>query len=156
MNRSMSTICYAALLSLSLVASPAMSAEESALPSEPEAKSPASESVQSQVDQQATDKAEEKRKTILADAKVAIEETKKALKALVENKERTTEDNGTLNELLKEARTQLELAKLLGYGNQEAYKPMYEQLDEIEQKTKGGKGGEGWFDKIKQQLSELF
>jgi hypothetical protein len=32
---------------------------------------------------------------------------------------------------------------------------MYEQLDQIDAKTSGGKGGKGWFDRIKQQLSEL-
>jgi hypothetical protein len=126
----MLTVLYVALLSLGLTTSAAMSADDSALPSEPQAQSPASESVQPQVDQEAADKAEEKRKTILADATVAIEETKKA-------------------------RTQLEMAELLGYGNKDVYKPMHEQLDEIEQKTKGGKGGKGWFDKIKQQISEL-
>ena len=30
------------------------------------------------------------------------------------------------------------------------------QLDQIEQKTTGGKSGKGWFDKIKQQVSDLF
>jgi hypothetical protein len=33
---------------------------------------------------------------------------------------------------------------------------LHEQLDQIEAKTEGGKGGKGWFDKIKAQLSELF
>lgn len=302
MMRSVAAILPTALLSLSLFVSAAMSAEESALPSEPEAKSPASESVQSQIDQHAADKVEEKRKAVIADARVAIEETEKALKvleekknddalasleiatgklesilardpdlalapvelqmltydlianpdtvrevideaeeyledgevqkarplvanlaseivfrttniplatypetikeitplidegkideakerlravlstlvitteeviplpklraeqlltkaeSLAENEKRTTKDHETLNELLKEARTQLELGELLGYGKKAAYRPMYEQLNEIEQKTKGGKGGQGWFDKIKQQLSEL-
>ena len=41
---------------------------------------------------------------------------------------------------------------LLSYGTRKSFKPMYEQLDAIEQKTVGGKG---WFDKIKQQLSDL-
>jgi hypothetical protein len=33
---------------------------------------------------------------------------------------------------------------------------LYEQLDMIEDKIAGGKGGKGWFDKIKQQVLELF
>ena len=48
------------------------------------------------------------------------------------------------------------MAELLGYGTKESYKYMYDQIDHIERKIEGGKGGKGWFDKIKQQLSELF
>jgi hypothetical protein len=33
---------------------------------------------------------------------------------------------------------------------------MYEQISEIEKKSAGGKSGTEWFDKIKQQLSNLF
>jgi hypothetical protein len=80
---------------------------------------------------------------------------KKAEK-LGENDKRTLKDNENLSDLLKEARTQLKMGELLGYGTKESFASMYEQLDKIEQKTADGKGGEGWFDKIKQQLSELF
>jgi hypothetical protein len=48
------------------------------------------------------------------------------------------------------------MAELLGYGTKRSFKPMYEQLDHIENKTASGKGGKGWFDSIKQQLSQLF
>jgi hypothetical protein len=75
---------------------------------------------------------------------------------LAENEERTSRDNETLEELLEEARTQLNLAELLDYGEKETFKPMFEQLDRIEEKTAGGKGGKGWFDKIKQQVSQIF
>jgi hypothetical protein len=80
----------------------------------------------------------------------------KNAEALVENEERTVKDNETLTKQLEGARNQLKLAELLGYGDKKSFKPMYEQLDAIEQKTAGGKGGKGWFDKIKQQLSDLF
>lgn len=79
----------------------------------------------------------------------------KNAEALSENEERTLKDNETLAKQLEEARTQLKMAELLGYGTKKSFKPMYEQLDQIEQKTAGGKGGKGWFDKIKQQLSDL-
>ncbi len=79
----------------------------------------------------------------------------KNAEALAENKERTVKDNETLASQLAEAKNQLKMAELLGYGTKKSFKPMYEQLDEIEQKTAGGKGGKGWFDKIKQQLSDL-
>jgi hypothetical protein len=79
----------------------------------------------------------------------------KNAEALAEHEERTVKDNETLARLLAEARNQLKMAELLGYGTKESYKPMYEQLDQIEGKIEGGKGGKGWFDKIKEQLSEL-
>jgi hypothetical protein len=79
----------------------------------------------------------------------------KNAEALSENEERTVKDNETLAKQLEEARTQLKMAELLGYGTKRSFKPMYEQLDQIEQKTSGGKGGKGWFDKIKQQVSDL-
>ena len=75
--------------------------------------------------------------------------------ALAENKERTDKDNKTLANQLAEARNQLKMAELLGYGNKKAFKPMYEQIDQIEEKTADGKSGKGWLDKIKQQLSDL-
>ncbi|MGD8630302.1 MAG: YfdX family protein [Gammaproteobacteria bacterium] len=76
--------------------------------------------------------------------------------SLAENEERTSEDNETLASLLKDARQQLKMAELLGYGTKQVFKPMYAQLDQIEHKTAGGKGGKGWFDKIKAQLTEMF
>lgn len=75
---------------------------------------------------------------------------------LAEEEDRTAEDSERLADLLQEARVQLEMAEVLGYGKGKAFEPMYEQLDEIEAKTAGGKGGTGWFDTIKKQVSELF
>jgi len=79
----------------------------------------------------------------------------KKAEALAESEERTVKENETMADLLAEARTQLKMAELLGYGNAKSFQPMYEQLDQIEAKLAGGKGGEGWFDKIKEQLSDL-
>ena len=76
--------------------------------------------------------------------------------ALAENKERTAEDNDTLADLLKSARTQLKLAEVLGYGAKKTFEPLYQQLDQIQEKTSGGKSGKGWFDKIRQQISDMF
>jgi len=84
------------------------------------------------------------------------EQLLKLAQELSEKKERTSKESEDLTNDLKEARNQLKIAELLGYGDKKAYKPMYDQLDEIEQKTAGGKSGTGWFDKIKKQLSELF
>jgi len=80
----------------------------------------------------------------------------KNAEALAENEDRSLKDSETLANMLMAARTQLHMAELLGYGSKKSFKPMYEQLDMIEDKTAGGKGGKGWFDKIKQQVSELF
>lgn len=303
MRRATFKAAYAALLSLALGAGPAGATEDSSLPAEPQAKSPETESVQPQMDEKSAEKAAEKRKKIIAEATAAIDETKKALKALEENKideavaalevatgklelilardpklalapvdvtvvtydlladpdtikkvideaeeylgegeiqkarllvtnlaseivfrttniplatypdaikaitplidegkideakaglqtalstlvvttdeviplplaraeqllknaealaeneERTVKENETLADLLEEARTQLKMGELLGYGTKKLFQDMYEQLDQIEQKTQGGKGGKGWFDNIKQQISDFF
>jgi hypothetical protein len=74
---------------------------------------------------------------------------------LAENQERTVKDNEILASQLAEVKNQLKMAELLGYGSKKSFKPMYEQIKQIEEKTAGGKGGKGWFDKIKQQLSNL-
>jgi hypothetical protein len=84
------------------------------------------------------------------------EELLKLAQGLSEKKDRTNKENDDLANDLKEARNQLKIAELLGYGDKKAYKPMYDQLEEIEKKSAGGKSGTGWFDKIKKQLSELF
>jgi hypothetical protein len=76
--------------------------------------------------------------------------------SLVNREDRTAADNERLSELMKEARNQLIMAELLGYGTKKSYKPIYEQLDQIEAKAEGGKSGKGWFDKIKAQLKALF
>ena len=51
---------------------------------------------------------------------------------------------------------QLEIADILGYGGKKDFKPMYEQLDEIRDKTKESKHGKGFFEKLKNQISEMF
>jgi hypothetical protein len=76
--------------------------------------------------------------------------------ALAENQERTVKENENLTDMLAAARVQLNMAELLGYGSKKSFMPLYEQLDMIEDKIAGGKGGKGWFDKIKQQVLELF
>jgi hypothetical protein len=75
---------------------------------------------------------------------------------LAENMERSEGDNKLLDVLLKDARTQLKLAEVLGYGSRKAFKPLYEQLDQIAKKSAGGKGGKGWFDEIQKLLADMF
>ena len=74
---------------------------------------------------------------------------------LAESEERKEEDNKKLATLLDDAHTQLKMAEILGYGDKKAFKPMYEQLDNIKEKTKNSKHGKGFFDKLKNQITEL-
>ncbi len=74
---------------------------------------------------------------------------------LVQKTERTDEENNTLSKQLKAAKDQLKLAKALGYGSEASYEPIYKEIERIEKKSLNGKGGTGWFDKIKSQLKDL-
>ncbi len=76
--------------------------------------------------------------------------------ALTENTKRTEKENKVLDGLLNAVRDQLKLAEALGYGDKELFEPMNKQVEEIENKVSGGKGGKGWFDKLKQQFSSVF
>jgi hypothetical protein len=88
--------------------------------------------------------------------KLRAEHLLKEAQELAEKKDRSQEDNEKLAKTLQGAREQLQMAELLGYGKKKDYKPMYEQISEIENKSAGGKSGTAWFDKLKQQLSDLF
>jgi hypothetical protein len=74
---------------------------------------------------------------------------------LTEKKDRTDEENKKLTDLLNEARTQLKMAELLGYGEKECFVPLHEELNEITKKTQGGKSGRGFYDKLKKIVSEV-
>ncbi len=67
-------------------------AADSALPKKPEVQPEASKSVQPKVDEKTADAAAEKRKELISDAQSAIAETRKALQALEENKDRKAVD----------------------------------------------------------------
>jgi hypothetical protein len=88
--------------------------------------------------------------------KLRAEHLLKQAQELAEKKDRGTEENDKLAKHLQAIREQLQMAELLGYGKKEDFNPMYEQIREIEKKSAGGKSGTEWFDKIKQQLSNLF
>ena len=80
----------------------------------------------------------------------------KEAEKLAEKSSRSEKDNESLSNQLSEARKQVRLAEVLGYGQKKNYKPIYEQIDQIEKKSRGGKSGRGWFDNIKKKVSELF
>lgn len=87
--------------------------------------------------------------------KIRAERLLKKAEEMIENRKVAVKDNKVLSDLLKDARNQLEIAEILGYGTKKSYKDIYEQIDEIETKVEIGKGGKGWFVKIKRQISEL-
>ena len=87
----------------------------------------------------------------VADAKVALQEAEK----LAEKSGRAAGENTQLSRLLMRARSHLELAQALGYGTEADFKALYTQMDEIEEKTRSGKHGQGFFTKIRSSLQEL-
>lgn len=84
-------------------------------------------------------------------AKAILDDAEK----LAEKSGRSQDDNKKLHDQIEAARQQLKLGQVLGYGSKEAYKPLYDELDNIEKKTQGGRSGEGFFDQI-QELLESF
>ena len=107
---------------------------------------------------------EEKRKTLMADATSAIQETQAALKHLDEGKtkealaaaakkDRTKDDNERLKAAMDEARGQLEFAQALGYGAKKDFDKMYRQLTEIREKTADNGFGTDFFAKIKASIA---
>ena len=87
--------------------------------------------------------------------KLRAEHLLKQVQELAEKKHRSKEENDKLTKHLQAAREQLQMAELLGYGKKTDFKPIYEQIGEIENKSAGGKSGTGWFDKLKQHLADL-
>ncbi|HEX8609906.1 MAG TPA: YfdX family protein [Telluria sp.] len=85
--------------------------------------------------------------------KLRAEEQIKAAQTLAEKANRSKEENDKLAQHIAAAREQLQIAESLGYGDKKDYKPMYQQIEELQKKTAGGKSGVGWFDRIRQQLA---
>lgn len=75
---------------------------------------------------------------------------------LAEKSDRTDAENEELDNKLAAVRNQLEMAELLGYGDKKDYEPLYAQLDNIRNKTEDGKSGAGFFDKMKDSMSNLW
>lgn len=92
--------------------------------------------------------------TIIPLPVIRAEKLLKEAETLVEKEDRKEEENERLTGLLKDARIKLEFAQALGYGSKKDFKNLYEQLDEIEDKTGGSKSGTGFFDKIKRYLKD--
>ena len=80
----------------------------------------------------------------------------KRAEPLVEDGQRSEASNERLETLLNEARQQLEMAELLGYGKRKDFEPLYAEHKKIKEKTGGGGCGKGWLDEVKAKLSRLF
>ncbi|MGC3975629.1 MAG: YfdX family protein [Nitrospira sp.] len=74
---------------------------------------------------------------------------------LAQKDARSDEDNKSLTKLLEEAREQLQLSEVLGYGTKKDYKKFYVEIEQIEDKTKTGKSAKGIFAPLKEYLSDL-
>jgi hypothetical protein len=48
------------------------------------------------------------------------------------------------------------MAQIPGYGKKADFKPIFDQVKSIEQKSAGGKSGKGWFDELKTRIQKLF
>lgn len=86
---------------------------------------------------------------------IRAEHLLKEAEKLAEKEKRTEKDNKLLSDLLENSRQQLEIAAALGYGDKKEYKNFYQQIEEIQKKTDDGKYGKGFFDKVKDSLSNF-
>jgi len=57
--------------------------------------------------------------------------------------------------LTKEARENLEIAQLLGYGKKKDYKLLYKAIGALEKTIKSKRHGGGLWDKVEQELESL-
>jgi hypothetical protein len=77
--------------------------------------------------------------------------------SLAEKAERTEEESRRLAGMLKDAKTQIEMAELLGYGRRKKeFKDIYAQLLDVEKKLALGKWGRGLFEEIVGSFRSLF
>ncbi len=75
---------------------------------------------------------------------------------LAETDKRDAKQNEELSTLLSSVCTEIEMAQILGYGKKADFKPIFDQVKFIEQKSAGGKSGKGWFDELKTRIQKLF
>lgn len=88
----------------------------------------------------------------IARAEVLLEDAE----ALAEKSDRTKAENEELATLLDSAQAEIEKAESLGYGSSDNLDRFFAQLDQIREKTVGGKSGEGFFDTINRTIASLF
>lgn len=75
---------------------------------------------------------------------------------LAARSDRSESDNKQLNDHLKAARNQLEMAELLGYGDEQRYEPLYANLESLQEKANKGDSDSGLFEKVGNSMSQLW
>lgn len=83
------------------------------------------------------------------------EELLKKADKLAETENRSAKQNKELETLLDNARDQIRMAEVLGYGDKKEYKTFYRQIKEIKKKTHGGGFGKGFIDDLKKSLHDF-
>ena len=76
-------------------------------------------------------------------------------KTLAKKEKRDAKANQSLKALLDDAKHQLEWAEILGYGDKDAYEPLYKSIKTIEEKTSDGSSKQGLFDELKEKLRKF-
>ncbi len=74
---------------------------------------------------------------------------------LAQKEGRSEEENKELTLLLDNAKTQIEMAEALGYGDKKEYKGFYRHIKEIRKKTEDGKFGKGFMEGLENSLKEF-
>lgn len=81
----------------------------------------------------------------------------KEAESLAEKSDRSTEEEKRLGAMLDDARKQLEMAELLGYGRKKKdFQEIYDQIKAVASKVKSGKSGKGFFDELTASFRSLF
>lgn len=81
----------------------------------------------------------------------------KEAESLAEKSGRSTEEEKRLGAMLDDAREQLEMAELLGYGRKKSdFQAIYDQIKAVKEKAKSGKSGKGFFDEVTASFRSLF
>ena len=81
----------------------------------------------------------------------------KEAESLAEKSDRSAEEEKRLGVMLDDARKQLEMAELLGYGRRKKdFQAIYDQIKAVKEKARSGKSGKGFFDEITASFDSLF
>lgn len=75
---------------------------------------------------------------------------------LAAKSDRSESETEELDNQLKAARNQLEMAELLGYGDEKRYSPLYRDLQNLQKKVRKGGSDGGLFDKVGNSMTRLW
>ncbi|MDZ7784030.1 MAG: YfdX family protein [Halioglobus sp.] len=75
---------------------------------------------------------------------------------LAAKSDRSDSEAEELDNQLKAARNQLEMAELLGYGDEKRYAPLYKELESLQKKVRKGDSDSNLFDKVGNSMTRLW